>query len=179
MRHFKRVIAMILCVVTIVSCIGITASAKTSTQDEGWVELVIPTSVSNMTFSVPYNVIRDSELLPSRIMLKTEGKPIEDCFTANLSLVNGWEDPEDQKDAEMFSHFIDTEYLGFCIYDKEDNCYYAQCKVTDADFQYIYEHYGLQGLLDVLVYSPILYISRIIELKVAAKNYQYAHGTLD
>lgn len=177
MKNFKRVIAIFLCVVTIIGSVSIMCSAKTSVRDEGWVELVIPTTVSNMTFSVPYNVLRDSEWVASRIMVKTEGKPIEDCFTVNMSLMTVAENPEDEKFAEMMSHFIDCEYLGFCTYDKEDNCYYAQCRITDSDFKYIYEHYGLQGMLEVLKYAPILYISKLVELKVNPKNYQYAHGT--
>lgn len=172
MRHLKKVIAIVLCVATIIGTLSIICSAKSSTPKEGWVELVYDGPASELNFNVPYNVISESDIFATHVMVKAEGKAIEDCFTVIPTAYDG-------TDAPPLDYIMGVEYLGFCIYDKKDNCYYAQLKVHDPEFKKICEQFGFKTMLKCIIVYPTLYIAKLLDFKINAKCYQYAHGTLD
>lgn len=163
MRRFKRIIAIVLCAATIISGFALMASAEEEVGGEGWVELVCDTD-QEVSFSVPYKLISSGRLFSEpHYLVKTDGKRIETCFTVVPSVKD-----EDYYTTGSF------EYLGFCIYDAEDDCYYAQFKIIEPDLKQAYQNYGFSVFLEALVFYPFAKLGKAMDLKLCYKSYGYA-----
>lgn len=162
MRYLKRAIALILCIATVISGFAVMASAK-ETVSEGWVELVCDTD-QEVSFSVPYKRISSGLWFSEpHYLVKTDGARIEDCFTVAPAV----------KDDNYYT-VGGFEYLGFCIYDKDDDCYYAQFRIIDPDIEQAYQNYGFPAFLEALILYPFIKIGKAIDLKKCYKSYGYA-----
>lgn len=163
MKNFKKVIAIILCIAAIIGGFTLIVSAKEEIGGEGWVELVCDTD-QKVTFSVPYKLISSGRLFSEpHYLVKTDGKRIEDCFEVAPSV----------KDDTYYT-MGGFEYLGFCIYDTDDDCYYAQFKIIEPDLKQAYQNYGFSAFFEALVFYPFAKIGKAMDLKLCYKSYGYA-----
>lgn len=163
MKALKKCIAIVLCVLTVLSCFAIIGSAKEDGTSEVWVELVCDTD-QEIIFNVPYKLVTpDTPVVVARYLVQTNGKPIEECFSVTPQ-------PKD----EIYYAFGGFEYLGFCIYDKEDECYYAQFRIVEPDLRTTFRDYGLSLGVKALIAYPFMKIGKAIDLKLNYKSYGYA-----
>lgn len=169
MKKFKRCLALFLCVVTIISCIGITASAVTGDLGGGWVEVRC-----FKTDDCPSSFVWDEDGI--KIVLKKNINPSVKSYLVNVNEVSiddllkigeAEQDPADWT-TYLASYKFDNEFL----YNKEDNCYYAQYSVCSPDVDGAMEDCGVFGGLNVLIFGEISMFLKFINARFHPEFFQ-------
>lgn len=142
MKQCKKFLSILLCIVTVITCMTVGASAKASTSNGQWVT-VKGMFVENYEEAVKENLVtyylncdkgnyrnyKDPYGKCNSVEIWVpDGQSIYKCFTL------GFYDNE--------THDIAYEYLNELVYDKEDNCYYAQYKPIYPSFKSYIDMYG-------------------------------------
>lgn len=168
MKGFKKIVAIILCVATLISGLAIMCSAK-ETYDDTWVKLKVEGD-EEIIFNVPYKKISGGlSYFHDTYMVQPNGKPIEECFVI----------PPETEEEWGFLYYVSREdYIGQCVYLEKDDCYYAQYKLNDADVKTVAKEYGpLRALEVAFILAPFFKIIHIQEFRTNPEYFLIAHDT--